>query len=239
MEIPKAFIWSILTLITGVNAQTVPNASRCVANSGITAFPACQYVYNDFSTCSAYAAASSASQYYNCYCQQKFFNALFDCDSEERLCLGSGAEPDPHLSNEVSVWHSECDPIINYTPTTPVISSITASYNVNYCLTVDQNCESLTQQRGICTNEYDQSSAAASLTSCLCQPPLLTLAYDCSILGNVSCIQVPAALSNMAEYGHCSNLNAVLNLPPSVVSIPTYLPTYLHFKNYSPVNEVN
>ena len=218
MKLIKVLTWTVLSFITTARAQTVPNASRCVANSGVTAFPACQYIYSDFSTCSAYAAASSAYQYYNCYCQQKFFDALFDCDSEERLCLGNGAEPDPHLSQEVSIWHSECDPIINYTPTTPIISSITASYNLDYCLTADQNCESLTQQRDVCTDDYDQGPAA-SLTSCLCQPPLLTLAYECSILGNVSCIQVPAALSNMAEYGKCSNLNAVLTLPPSVVSI--------------------
>jgi hypothetical protein len=77
--------------------------SPSAANGGVTAFPAWQYFYNDFSICSAYAAASSAYQCYNCYCQQKFFDALFDCDSEERLCLGSGMEPDPHLSLEVSM----------------------------------------------------------------------------------------------------------------------------------------
>jgi hypothetical protein len=217
MKLMNILLWTLLSLVDVAKAQTVPNPSRCVANSGVTAFPACEYVYNEFSTCSAYAAASSAYQYFNCYCQQKYFNALFDCDSEERLCLGTGELVDSHLSQQVSFWHSECDDKVNYTPTTPIISSITASYNIDYCNTVKLNCNSLTQERVLCDNIY-QTGPAASLTSCLCQPPLLTLAYDCSILGNVSCIQVPAALTNMAEYEHCSNLNAVLTLPPSVVS---------------------
>lgn len=206
-------------LVVSQTSITLPDPARCVAGSGVTAFSACGYVYSQFATCSAYAAASSAYDYYNCFCAQSYFNALFDCNSEERLCLGTGQQIDQQLSNQVSIWHSECDPHLAYTPTTPVQSSITASYSTQACSSAKASCSQLTNARVSCTQNF-QSGNEASLTSCLCQPGLLTLAYGCSVLGNVSCIQVPAYLTQMAEYGHCSNLQQVLTIPASLVSSP-------------------
>jgi hypothetical protein len=57
-----------------VSGQTLPDPRRCVAGSNITAFPACSSWYEGFSTCSAFAAASKAFSYYNCYCAQSFLN---------------------------------------------------------------------------------------------------------------------------------------------------------------------
>lgn len=213
------FISLLLTarVVFSQTSVTLPDPARCVAGSGVTAFPACKYVLSEFATCSAYAAASSAYDYYNCYCAQKYFDSLFDCNSEERLCLGNGQQIDLQLSNQVSIWHSECDSHLAYSPTTPVQSSITASYNTNACLSADLDCNRLTNARVSCTQDYHPGQEK-SLTSCLCQPALLTLAYDCSVLGNVSCIQVPAHLSQMAEYGHCPNLEKSLTIPASLVS---------------------
>lgn len=140
----------------------------------------------------------------------------FSCNSEQRLCLGNN-EVDIHFEQPLSIWHSECDDKVNYSPTTPVLSSITASYDVNVCRTVDLECESLTRERVACTQTYVEGQEAV-LTSCLCAPPVLSLAYSCSVLGNVSCIQAPAHLTQMAEYGHCANLMNVLTIPDSVVS---------------------
>lgn len=206
-------------LVASQTSLTVPDPARCVAGSGVTAFSACQYVYSQFATCSAYAAASSAYDYYNCFCDQNYFDALFDCNSEERLCLGTGQQIDQYLSNQVSIWHSQCDPRLAYTPTTPVQSSITVSYSTQACSSAKASCSKLTNVRVSCTQNF-QSGQEASLTSCLCQPALLTLAYGCSVLGNISCIQIPAQLTQMAEYGHCSNLQQVLTIPTSLVSSP-------------------
>ena len=58
-------------------AVTLPDPSRCVANSGVTAFPACEYFLDHFSTCSA-LATTDAQGYYNCYCNQQYFNAIWE-----------------------------------------------------------------------------------------------------------------------------------------------------------------
>ena len=59
------------------SAQTLFNPSACVANSGITTFAACYQLYDTFSTCSAFAAASEPKAYYGCYCNQKYFNLIY------------------------------------------------------------------------------------------------------------------------------------------------------------------
>jgi len=59
-------------------SQTLPNPSGCVANSGITAFPACEYMYGQFSICSQYAAVTDAYDFYHCYCEQRYFDAIWE-----------------------------------------------------------------------------------------------------------------------------------------------------------------
>lgn len=71
-------IFVLILCSTPTRAQTLPNPSRCVADSGVTAFPACSYMYGQFSICSSYAAVSDAYNFYNCYCEQKYFNAIYE-----------------------------------------------------------------------------------------------------------------------------------------------------------------
>jgi hypothetical protein len=229
MLVTLLFLSILGSLVTAQTSTT--DARRCVAGSGVTTFPACRFVDSYFSNCSSYAsvgssldvassssaATSYAYQYYNCFCAQSYLNALYDCNSEMRLCLGKGGLPDAHLSEQLSIWHKGCDTALSYSPTTPIQSSITASYNIDVCRTLELSCASLNNERDQCI--FSQHSGP-QLTSCLCQPPLLSLAYDCSVLVNVSCIQVPAHLTQMAEYGNCPNLADVITIPESLVRMP-------------------
>ena len=69
---------ALICLALRTFSQTLPNPSRCVANSNVTSFSACSSWYDTFSTCSAYAASSQAYSYYNCYCQQRMLDAIVE-----------------------------------------------------------------------------------------------------------------------------------------------------------------
>lgn len=143
--------------------------------------------------------------------------AFSSCNNEERLCLGSTAI-DSDFQNDYNCWHSVCDPIINYTPTSPQYSSITAPYDLNYCLTAQAACTQMSASRSQCALEYNSGDPTTSVSSCLCAPPVLSLEYTCSFLQNISCAQVPAHLSQIAGWTFCENLPDVLTVPASVVS---------------------
>lgn len=140
------------------------------------------------------------------------------CNNEERLCLGND-ELDKDFMTASSLWHSWCDPIVNYSPTTPIISSITAPYSPSYCRTASSACYSMIVSRNRCTGDgSDSDSNLLSVSSCLCAPEVLSMEFTCSVLGNVSCIQIPGHLDQMSGYRYCSNINQVLTLEPSLTA---------------------
>jgi len=106
-------------------------------------------------------------------------------------------------------WHSVCDSYINFVPTTPVLSSLTATRNNNFCRSdVVHNCLSASASNEQCIPLADTSSA---LSSCLCQPPLILNLYTCLFLGNASCqAGTSAALTNIPLYTFCSNAPEVV-----------------------------
>jgi hypothetical protein len=127
------------------------------------------------------------------------------CENEQRLCLGND-DIDGYFQPEIETWHSLCDGKISFTPTTPPLWSITASYNVDFCTTVFSSCESASQVAEDCAI----SNTGQQYLSCFCQPSVLSMEYTCEFLGNTSCVQTSAALTNLAAYGYCTNLLAVL-----------------------------
>lgn len=106
-------------------------------------------------------------------------------------------------------WHSVCDTYINFTPTTPVLSSLTATRNNNFCRSdVIHNCLSASASNEQCSPLADNPSAHSS---CLCQPPLILNFYTCLFLGNASCqVGTTAALTNIPLYTFCSNAPEVI-----------------------------
>ena len=104
-----------------------------------------------------------------------------------------------------------------YTPTTPVLSSISVSYDPKECSAASTACERMSYSRSQCLLTGKTSDTSA-YSSCLCDPAILSLEYSCRVLGNVSCLQVPAHLDQMTGYSYCDNINEVLTVPESLVS---------------------
>ena len=139
------------------------------------------------------------------------------CNDEERRCLGSTAI-DLDFTNQYNCWHSLCDPIVNYSPTSPLWTSITAPYDLAYCTTVQDACTSMSYSRSSCFLKYRSGDPTTSVSRCLCSPPVISQEFTCSFLQNVSCAQVPAHLEQMSGWTYCDNLEDVLTVPASLVS---------------------
>jgi len=208
----RATSFSVLTAILSIlghcAAQVTLNASACVKGSGVTAFPDCDYMQDTITSCAGPGVASGAP-FIACMCNQELFNSYFGCESEERLCVGN-SDPDPSIQTGIDQWHSICDGRISFTPTTPPISSVTAPYDDKYCLTAESACASVADANSACSISYAGKSQSKIYSSCLCQPSILSLEYTCAFLGNISCQQTSAALSNLPDYRFCSNLVSVL-----------------------------
>jgi hypothetical protein len=130
---------------------------------------------------------------------------IHSCDSEERLCLGSDVN-DGSFQTYIRSWHSACDDVITFSPTTPALSSITVPYDPKFCNTVLSSCARASISAAGCDGSY----TGQQYSSCICQPPLFSLQYTCEFLGNTSCLLTTAALTGMAAYGLCPNLVDVL-----------------------------
>ena len=139
------------------------------------------------------------------------------CNNEQRLCLGA-TSIDYGYTNDYNCWYSICDPILRHTPTLAPLSSITAPYEVGFCSTAKAACRAMSGSRSLCAIDYTSGEPTTSVSDCLCAPPVLSLEYTCSFLGNISCIQVPAHFTSMSGWTYCDNFADVLTVPPSVVS---------------------
>jgi hypothetical protein len=138
------------------------------------------------------------------------------CGNEERLCFGNG-ESDNSVEDTVSDWHEGCDSHVSSTITTPALSTITASYDARICTNLVSWCGGVSVGIEKCTTDY---TSVSDISSCLCAPPLLSLEYSCMYVGNASCIQTNAALSNIPAYSFCSNFESVLGNLPNVQKHP-------------------
>jgi hypothetical protein len=124
----------------------------CVQGNGITAFPNCHYVNDTIYKCAS-LSVSKGAPFVSCFCNQALLNSFYGYAyptrilssnkpnlplmSEQRLCLGTPIE-DVQVRSETDLWHSACDREITFTPTTPPISSIAATFNVDICHSISQ-----------------------------------------------------------------------------------------------------
>ena len=137
---------------------------------------------------------------------------IIRCESEQRICFGND-RLDPVFETGISVWHSICDPLITFTPTTAPISTIVRTWDPDVCTTAHSACD---KQNALISSCSDHSKGTAFFP-CVCQPSILSLQYTCEFIGNVSCLLTSAATTNMAAYHFCSNLPAVLGSAPASV----------------------
>lgn len=129
----------------------------------------------------------------------------FSCESELRLCFES-TDLDDNMVEGISSWHSVCDTYITYSPTTPVLSTITSTYDAAFCESAELACLSEEVALDKCTTITDISS----FDECSCQPSILRYDYTCQYLGNSSCLGIEAAYSNLIGYSDCPNFNQVI-----------------------------
>jgi len=200
-----AFYFTLLQLIV---AQSVYDPAQCVSGSGVTTFANCNYLDNELLKC----GSEPPTSFIPCYCNQAYFNAIFGCESETRLCLGHDGL-DGSSQSEVSGWHDICDGASPFSPTTPQLSSIVHSVNPDECTTVFSACNAALAILTSCS-----LYSASQFGSCVCQPSMIAVEYTCEYIGNISCAHRSAALSDLDAYQSCSNFAAVLASMPAITS---------------------
>jgi hypothetical protein len=139
---------------------------------------------------------------------------ILSCGSEERLCYGNN-NLDGGYKSELQLWNSACDDKITFSPTTPVLSSLTATYDEQYCTSAASACQDGEAGLQACSISY-LGKDVQKYSSCYCAPSLLSAEYTCGFLGNTSCEQIPATLTNMVQYKYCDNFLEVLRGSGSV-----------------------
>lgn len=140
------------------------------------------------------------------------------CNSEQRLCAAND-DVDRSFDDAVSIWHQSCDSLVTFSPTTPPLSTITSTYDVGLCVTARDKCLSRSQEINDCIYSYGATDTRFS--SCYCQPKLLSLAYTCEVVGNASCLELPATVTNLGPYQICTNFCEVLDCGQTNVSLCT------------------
>jgi hypothetical protein len=134
-------------------------------------------------------------------------DALFSCESEQRLCFGNDMN-DNVMATGLSLWHSVCDNRITFSPSTPAVSTLSTTNDPNFCTTAYSACQSHLNSQGECS--LSDPKLGPEFSTCFCQPELLSLAYTCVYMGNLTCQGEPAALTNIPGYNFCRNAPSVL-----------------------------
>lgn len=137
------------------------------------------------------------------------------CESEFRICA-EGYEYDSEFEGPqglFGLWHSACDAVLTYAPTTPAISSLSLTFDPANCLSAESYCSALEALTNACT-----VSSANELQSCMCQATAIDLASRCEIDGSVSCeFRTPTA-TNLYSYKYCGGSVGSAAASPSITS---------------------
>lgn len=124
---------------------------------------------------------------------------LASCENEMRQC-GQNYAFDSSAQAVLADWHSDCDTFITFSPTTPPLTSLTATFNQQICTALASSCLSFDVESSSCSDSY---TAFTDLKSCICRPSMLSLASECRYDGNISCKSTTAALSNIVLFSQC------------------------------------
>lgn len=139
------------------------------------------------------------------------------CENEWRSCLDSDEE-DSGAQYVLSEWNQECDSFISFTPTTPSVLSLTSTYaGVASCEDIQSACALVTSTGLQCASSYPQPSQSSQLFDCMCQEPVISAASVCDFDGNITCLDQPATLTNIAIWRACPVSGFVPPRPPPPV----------------------
>ena len=108
------------------------------------------------------------------------------------------------MQEVLSDWHKDCDGFITFSPTTPVLSVPSFTFNAEACSIAYTACYLWTKSISTCTaNELSHTQSNVN-SNCLCNITHLSLASACEYGGNKTCRGIPATLSNIPEWALCS-----------------------------------
>lgn len=187
-----------------------PNVSEC--GGGVTTLGACSSMVSTLSQCDV---ATGQSAQLDCFCNQDVFNLFYGCENEANLCLESPAL-DYFYELEVQSWHSACDSLVTFSVTTPLVSSLSQTVNLEACGQIYQYCISGDMGRSSCAST---ATATINLLSCMCQPSMTYLYSACLFNANVSCYGVPGNTAGIIGHSFCSQFQtATESLQASEVS---------------------
>jgi len=128
------------------------------------------------------------------------------CENEFRECFEND-DYDSSAQQLLSIWNEGCDGFVSFTPTTPPLSTLSTTYNDDACTSVYSSCASWSYAIEECSSSFP--SVTRSQISCACQARILSLAYSCEFIGNETCEQVPAALSDVFGYSFCPGFTSL------------------------------
>jgi hypothetical protein len=131
------------------------------------------------------------------------------CKSEQRLCVEND-NLDSAVDSIIDNWHIECDSFVSSEAssiTTPVVTSLTATFDVLNCQSIAQSCLQALQASTVCSTKY---TVGVDFNSCLCQSSILSLASVCEYDGNVSCKLTTANIQNVYGWGSCQGYQTIL-----------------------------
>lgn len=134
---------------------------------------------------------------------------LYSCESEARLCYESDTY-DASISSYLANWHSVCDSYITFTPTSPVLSTLTTTFvlaatsNQAYCNGIAQDaCQSFSVSEVACL-QINTAATGSQFLSCACQESLLSLASVCLYDAAITCqSKSTAILGDVPLYSIC------------------------------------
>ncbi|PMD57429.1 uncharacterized protein K444DRAFT_53885 [Hyaloscypha bicolor E] len=177
----------------------------CLPGGGVTSFSNCPALFSSINYCNEPSVITAGPDPFACICNQDYLNLLFGCHDEERLCIGD-TDLDAGFQSGLGAWNSACEALTTAAITTPLVSSIIVSANLDWCTTVFLACESFSVSQEDCSSSY----SGEYFFSCACKPNILSLMYTCQFLANTSCLDSSAALTNLVYYGYCPSLVSVL-----------------------------
>jgi hypothetical protein len=191
------------------------NPTSCPIPGQVESFSACNSLASSAQSCSSVNVASGISAFKKCFCQQGFFNNIYEsgvllqlqlstdapsCGSEQRLCDGNG-NLDNNLESGADSWISFCTPEITYSLTTPAVVFITVPFDPRCGALGETACNLASQGLVSCESLNNEPM---SLSACICQESLLENAFTCEYVGAVTCQQSQFDTTNLLGAGVCS-----------------------------------
>jgi hypothetical protein len=195
----------------------------CVGPNPITTLPNCEFWSSKVDECGR-MITTDPKEFVACYCPQTVLDALvlyvqvfglvyqlgiyvdeynIRCQGEFKKCNADDSFDASFTGPEglISSWSTVCDGVLTYTPTMISLSQPTATYNSEACLSAMSQCASASVSSQRCT---DSHTAFSDITSCWCQPGILSMASRCEIDGSSSCLRMTTlATTTFWSYIHC------------------------------------